>query len=66
MRVGVLGTGMVGRSHATRLTDLGLDVVMGTRNVFRSLSVSTSDYMGNSPLREWLERNPQMRLGPLN
>lgn len=66
MRVGVLGTGMVGRSHTTRLRDLGHDVVMGTRDVSRSLSVSTSDYMGNSPLREWLERNPQVRFGPLN
>jgi 8-hydroxy-5-deazaflavin:NADPH oxidoreductase len=66
MRVGVLGTGTVGRSHATRLTDLGHDVVMGTRNVSRSLSISTSDYMGNSPMGEWLELYPQVRLGPLN
>jgi predicted dinucleotide-binding enzyme len=30
--VGVLGTGMVGRAFATRLADLGVDVVVGARS----------------------------------
>jgi 8-hydroxy-5-deazaflavin:NADPH oxidoreductase len=66
MRIGVLGTGIVGRSHAARLVDLGHEVVMGTRDVSRSLSVNTVDYMGNPPLREWLDRNPQVRLTPFS
>ena len=32
MRAGVFGTGMVGRSIATRLVELGNDVVMGSRS----------------------------------
>lgn len=63
MKIGVLGTGIVGRSHAARLTELGHEVTMGTRDVARSLAVSNSDTMGNPPLREWLDRNPQVRLG---
>jgi predicted dinucleotide-binding enzyme len=31
MRYGVLGTGMVGQTLATRLTELGHDVMMGSR-----------------------------------
>jgi 8-hydroxy-5-deazaflavin:NADPH oxidoreductase len=33
MKIGVLGTGAVGRAIAGRLTELGHDVVVGTRNV---------------------------------
>jgi predicted dinucleotide-binding enzyme len=32
MRIGVLGTGMVGRALATKLVDIGHDVVMGSRS----------------------------------
>src|SRR5262245_30621392 len=32
MKIGVLGTGMVGRAIATRLVELGHDVMMGTRD----------------------------------
>ena len=32
MRVGVLGTGMVGHAVASRLVELGHDVVMGSRS----------------------------------
>jgi 8-hydroxy-5-deazaflavin:NADPH oxidoreductase len=32
MRIGVLGTGMVGRAISTRLVELGHEVVMGTRD----------------------------------
>jgi hypothetical protein len=32
MRIGVLGTGMVGQSLATRLVELGHDVTMGARD----------------------------------
>lgn len=62
MKIGVLGTGIVGRSHAARLTELGHQVIMGTRDVAISLSVSKKDYMGNPPIREWLEQNPKVSM----
>jgi 3-hydroxyisobutyrate dehydrogenase-like beta-hydroxyacid dehydrogenase len=32
MRIGVLGTGMVGKTIATKLVELGHDVTMGSRS----------------------------------
>jgi predicted dinucleotide-binding enzyme len=42
MRIGVLGTGMVGRSIATKLVELGHDVMMGSRTAH------------NEPAGEWV------------
>ena len=42
MRIGVLGTGMVGRAIATKLVSLGHDVRMGSREA------------GNEKAREWV------------
>ena len=44
MRIGVLGTGMVGETLATRLVELGHDVVMGSRSA------------GNDKARAWTEQ----------
>jgi predicted dinucleotide-binding enzyme len=43
MRIGVLGTGTVGRTIGTKLVELGHDVVMGSRSA------------ESEPLREWLQ-----------
>jgi 8-hydroxy-5-deazaflavin:NADPH oxidoreductase len=66
MKIGVLGTGIVGRSHAARLTELGHEIKMGTRDVVRTLSLRNSDAMGNPPLKEWLDQNPKVSLGSLS
>jgi 8-hydroxy-5-deazaflavin:NADPH oxidoreductase len=42
MRIGVLGTGAVGRPLAGRLAELGHDVVVGTRHVAQTLSKGES------------------------
>lgn len=39
MRVGVLGTGIVGRAIAAKLRELGHDVVVGTRDPDERLAV---------------------------
>src|SRR5262245_53796761 len=44
MNIGVLGTGIVGRTLATRLAELGHVVALGTRDV------------ANESAREWLSR----------
>jgi predicted dinucleotide-binding enzyme len=62
MKIGILGTGIVGKSHAARLVQLGYDVYMGTRDVPKTMSKSENDGMGNPPLNGWLKQNPKVRL----
>jgi predicted dinucleotide-binding enzyme len=64
MRIGVLGTGMVGRALAGRLAGLGHDVVVGTRDVEQTLARSEPDAMGNPPYAAWEKDNPAVRLMP--
>jgi predicted dinucleotide-binding enzyme len=64
MRIGVLGTGMVGRALAGRLAGLDHDVVVGTRDVEQTLARSEPDALGNPPYAEWQKDNPAVRLVP--
>lgn len=57
MKIGVLGTGMVGRAHCARLSELGHDVVMGTRDV-----VATRSRGGEAPFQQWSQKNTRVRL----
>jgi predicted dinucleotide-binding enzyme len=63
MKVGILGTGIVGQTHATRLNALGHDVMMGTRNVNEKLSATTKDGYGGSLFLEWYKSNKNIKLG---
>ncbi|MGZ4638651.1 MAG: NADPH-dependent F420 reductase [Actinomycetes bacterium] len=62
MKIAVLGTGMVGRAFAARLTGLGHDVVIGTRDVEATLARTEPDRMGNPPYAQWQEGQPNVRL----
>ena len=42
MRIGILGTGLVGQSHAARLLQAGHEVMMGTRDPFKTLNTVTA------------------------
>lgn len=53
MNITVLGTGMVGRGLAARLSELGHDVAIGTRDVEQTLARTDSDTMGNPPFSDW-------------
>lgn len=63
MNVGILGTGIVGRSHAARLAALGRDVIIGTRDPAATLAAGAPDPMGNAPFAIWQKENPGVRLG---
>ncbi|TDE02199.1 NADPH-dependent F420 reductase [Jiangella asiatica] len=58
MPVAVLGTGMVGRSIAGRLEDLGHEVVVGTRDPAATLARSEPD----QPFSAWTADHPGVRL----
>ena len=57
MRIAVLGTGMVGRAFASRLTELGHEVTIGTRDVAATMARTDPDQMGNAPFPQWAAEN---------
>lgn len=63
MRIGILGTGIVGRSHAARLLESGHEVMIGTREIAETLARSERDYMGNEPFSEWHSTHVGVKLG---
>ncbi|SCG69068.1 NADPH-dependent F420 reductase [Micromonospora halophytica] len=62
MKIAVLGTGMVGRTLAGRLTRLGHEVRVGTRDVATTLARTDPDGMGNPPYPQWARRHPEVAL----
>lgn len=63
MKIAVIGTGIVGRTIAGKLNELGHSVVVGTRNVERTLENDEPNPYGMPAFREWLAQNPGVRLG---
>ena len=60
MRVGVLGTGIVGRTIAGKLEELGHDVSIGTRDPAALAERTEPDYMGNPPFPVWQADHPNI------
>jgi predicted dinucleotide-binding enzyme len=58
MKIGILGTGGVGRAFASRLTELGHSVMLGTREV-----ESTMSKKGENTVAEFLNKNQKVKLG---
>ncbi len=54
MKIGVLGTGPVGRTLAARFAALGHAVVLGTRDVEATAARREADTRGVPPLSTWL------------
>jgi len=63
MKIGVLGTGSVGQTLASRLVALGHEVMIGTRNVQEALDRTTKDFYGNPGFGEWYKVNSGIKLG---
>ena len=62
MKLAVLGTGMVGQAIAARLSGLGHDVTIGTRDPQATLARSGPDGMGNPPFSAWAADHPDVAL----
>jgi 8-hydroxy-5-deazaflavin:NADPH oxidoreductase len=62
MNIAVLGTGMVAKTIAGKLDDLGHGVKLGTRDVKATLARNEPDMAGGPPLRTWLETHPRLSL----
>jgi predicted dinucleotide-binding enzyme len=63
VKIGVLGTGPVGRALSSKFITLGHDVMMGTRDVADLLKRNDPLLPGRQPFRSWFEQNVQVRLG---
>ena len=59
---GVLGTGVVGQAIAHKLTSLGHEVGMGTRDVAAARSRTEQGQAGAQPLASWLAEHPHVEL----
>ncbi len=64
MKIAVLGTGMVGRALAARLSGLGHDVTIGTRDPQATLARTEPDGMGNPPYSTWATTHPEVAVAP--
>jgi predicted dinucleotide-binding enzyme len=62
MNVGILGTGVVGRAHAEKLSKLGHQVVLGTQSVEKTLASKEKDVMGSPPFSEWHKEHGTIKL----
>jgi predicted dinucleotide-binding enzyme len=64
MKIGIIGSGMVGRAFALRLSALGHDVVVGTRDVQATLKRTEPDNKGIPAWQFWAAEHPEIRLVP--
>ncbi|MBT2566074.1 NAD(P)-binding domain-containing protein [Arthrobacter sp. ISL-85] len=62
MKTAVLGTGMVGRTIAARLAELGHSVDIGTRDPQAAMSRTTADAMGTPALAAWAAEHPAIKV----
>jgi predicted dinucleotide-binding enzyme len=63
MKIAIIGTGSVGQTIASKLVELGHDVMLGTRNVSEKLASTAKDIYGNPPFSEWHKANKKVQLG---
>src|SRR5206468_11532157 len=64
LKIGVLGTGAVGRAVGGKLMELGHEVVFGTRDIAKTMAETKPDYMGNAPFSAWIKAHPKAKLAP--
>jgi predicted dinucleotide-binding enzyme len=62
MNIAVLGTGMVGQALAGKLSTLGHEVTVGTRDVETTLARREPDVVGNPPFAVWREGHSDVGL----
>jgi 8-hydroxy-5-deazaflavin:NADPH oxidoreductase len=65
MKIAMLGTGMVGRTLAGKLDELGHDVVIGTRDPASTLARTGNDMRGGLSFTDWHRDHSAVRLASL-
>lgn len=63
MKIGVFGTGPVGQTLAGKLSALGHDVMIGTRDPAATLARTDKDSFGNPPFKDWKAAHGEVGFG---
>jgi 8-hydroxy-5-deazaflavin:NADPH oxidoreductase len=63
MKIGVLGTSVVGQTISGKLAELGHEVMVGTRDVASTMARTEPDRYGLPPFSAWLQQNPAAKVG---
>jgi predicted dinucleotide-binding enzyme len=63
MKIGVLGTSMVGQTISGKLAELGHDVMIGTRDVASTLARTDPHPYGFPPFGVWHQQHSEIKLG---
>jgi 8-hydroxy-5-deazaflavin:NADPH oxidoreductase len=63
MKIGIFGTGVVGQIIAEKLSQLGHQVMIGTRDKEKTLSKKEKDNFGRPPFSEWHKNNSEIKFG---
>jgi predicted dinucleotide-binding enzyme len=63
MKISIIGTGIVGKTIASKLVELGHDVMIGTRNVSEKMASTEKDIYGNPSFSDWHRTNTTVKLG---
>lgn len=63
MKVGILGTGVVGQAISGKLAELGHEVIVGTRDVAQTLAHTEPGFYGLPSFSVWQQQHPQVKLG---
>jgi hypothetical protein len=64
MNIAILGTGVVAKTLAGKLSDIGQSVKLGTRDPEATLKRNEPDMTGGPAPRIWLESHPKVSLVP--
>jgi 8-hydroxy-5-deazaflavin:NADPH oxidoreductase len=62
-KIAILGTGVVGQSISEKLTSIGYEVMLGTRNVENTLSKTEKSIYGRPPFKDWYENHQNIKFG---
>jgi len=63
MKIAIFGTGSVGQTLASKLSECKHDVMIGTRNVAEKSKSTVKDNYGNPSFSEWHNINKKVKLG---
>ncbi len=63
MKIAVLGTGVVGQTIAEKLSQVGHEVMMGTRDVKETLAKTKPDNFGRPAFKDWHSSHSNIKFG---